>query len=145
MNARMADLVESRRRELRLEPKDLQRLTGLSGQALLNIRQGKVRRYTEGTINVVADALQWETDWYDRILAGDDPKPIQPGDGPVDSPAPTDYERLRKMLELHFTNLHATMEEMSGHIADLEKRLASVQQFVRWREAMLRGGEAPQT
>lgn len=174
VSERMAELVEARRKELRLEPKDLQRMTGLSGQAILNVRQGKVRRYTEGTINAIADALQWAPDWYDRILEGGTPVPTT--ETPPAQPdmaalmermnailevgerrgaemdrvaeaafaAKAEQEALRGLLEAVAASGVRGMTELTAAVHELAVKVDRISRFVDWREAQLTDGRGNQ-
>lgn len=69
----MAEAVEGRRRELRLRPGQFAQAAGLTPQGLDPVRKGIRRSYSEKTLDGVAQALRWPTDWYDRLQAGEDP------------------------------------------------------------------------
>lgn len=71
----LAEAVRTRMRELRLAPKDLEPRSGLTAQQWQHVRTGRRRNYQSRTIFGVAKALEWEPDWYDRILRGEAPVP----------------------------------------------------------------------
>lgn len=69
----MAQAVERRRLALDLSLGDFERISGLTRQGLLPVRNGVRKAYSEKTRRGVARALRWPIDWYDRLLAGEDP------------------------------------------------------------------------
>lgn len=71
--------IEARRLELGFTPTTLADATGLSLQALKNIRKGKVRAYQERLTIPLTDALRWSTDSIDRLLQGLEPVPTMGG------------------------------------------------------------------
>ena len=77
----LAEAVEQRRRELGLTIGDFAAAAGLTRQGLDPIRRGVVKQYEDRTLFGVARALRWAGDWYDRILAGDDPAELATPNG----------------------------------------------------------------
>lgn len=70
----MSEAVESRRQALGLSPGRFAEATGLTRQGAANVRSGKRRLYQDDTIHGVARALRWRRDWYERLLAGEEPE-----------------------------------------------------------------------
>ena len=79
-SASLAEAVERRRKELGLTPNALAEATGLSLQALRNIRRGEIRQYQERLTFPLTQALGWSPDSIDRILAGGDPVVVEVDD-----------------------------------------------------------------
>jgi hypothetical protein len=69
----MADAVERRAVQRGLSPTLFAELAGLTNSGLAPVREGRRRNYSTKTRFGVATALGWPVDWYDRILAGEDP------------------------------------------------------------------------
>lgn len=89
-SSHLAGAIEDRRKELGHTPTTLAAATGLSLQALKNIRRGEVRRYQERLTMPLARALGWSADSIDRLLRGEDP--VVENAAPPRSPI-TDDER----------------------------------------------------
>lgn len=103
----MAERVENRRKELRLSPGDFAGRAGLTRQALADVRGGKRKQYQDVTINGVARALRWKTDWYERILAGKAPV--------VDRDAPSSEDRVDR-LEIRVDELDARLVSLRDEL-----------------------------
>lgn len=69
----LANAIEGRRKELDYTPTGLAEATGLSLQALKNIRRGEVRQYQERLTMPLTKALRWTPDSIERLLHGDEP------------------------------------------------------------------------
>jgi hypothetical protein len=72
----LAARVEARRRELGFTPTTLIDATGLSAQALKNIRQGEIRQYQERLTIPLTRALRWTPDSIDRLLRDEEATPL---------------------------------------------------------------------
>jgi transcriptional regulator with XRE-family HTH domain len=70
----MGEAIETRRKSLRLQPGQFAKAAGLTPQGVDPVRKGFRRNYSEKTLIGVAIALRWPLDWYDRLIAGEDPK-----------------------------------------------------------------------
>lgn len=103
----MAAAVEKRRKDLRLSPGAFADAAGLTRQALAPVRAGLRRGYQDVTINGVAEALRWERDWYDRLLAGKKPLPRKAAPD-VDVAAAEELAELRGRV----TELEAKISEL---------------------------------
>jgi transcriptional regulator with XRE-family HTH domain len=69
----MAKAIEDRRRARQLSPSDFARQAGLTVQGIAPVRNGVRKGYQDKVRAGVARALAWPLDWYDRLLAGEDP------------------------------------------------------------------------
>lgn len=69
----LAGHIEARRKELGYTPTTLADATGLSPQALKNIRNGEIRQYQERLTVPLTQALQWSGDSISRLLDGQAP------------------------------------------------------------------------
>lgn len=69
----LADRVEARRVELGYTISALAEATGLTQQALKNVRNGERRRYQDRLTLPLTAALRWSSDSIDRLLAGEEP------------------------------------------------------------------------
>lgn len=69
----MAEAVEARRKRRKLSPGGFASAAGLTPTGLAPVRKGTRKDYSEKTTVGVARALRWPLDWYDRLLAGEDP------------------------------------------------------------------------
>jgi len=107
----MARAVEDRRRELGITLPRFREITGLTDQALRNVRRGLRRRYAESTVMSVAGALSWEVDWYDRLLAGEEPVEVSSPGRP--------HGGGWAALEQH-VRLQAQVEELAARVQELE-------------------------
>jgi transcriptional regulator with XRE-family HTH domain len=67
----LAEAIETRRRELGLSPTDLAEATGVTPEALRNLRRGDVRRYQERLTGPVTRVLGLVPDAIERLLAGE--------------------------------------------------------------------------
>lgn len=74
----LAKHVEQRRVELGYTPTTLAEATGLSLQAIKNVRRGEVRQYQERLTGPLTRALGWSRDSIDLLLAGKRPKVVDP-------------------------------------------------------------------
>ena len=74
----LASAVERRRKELGFTPTTLREATGLSLQALKNLRNGEVRAYQERLTMPLTTALLWTPDSIQRLLDGQEPIVIGP-------------------------------------------------------------------
>lgn len=92
-SAHLASRVEARRRELGMTPTELADATGLSAAALLNLRNGEIRRYQERLTLPLTRVFGWSPDSIDRLLNGDEPVRV---DVAAD---PDDVTRLRAAVE----------------------------------------------
>lgn len=72
---------------------EMTRASGLSRPQMDKVVRGERRRYQDVTIESVARALQWQADWYERLLAGKMPLPLD-GAAPLMSP-----ERLNERID----------------------------------------------
>lgn len=68
----MAEAIEGRREQLHLSPGDFAHSAGLTAQGLAPVRRGYRRQYQAKVRNGVARALRWPTDWYSRLIDGED-------------------------------------------------------------------------
>ncbi len=93
----MAKAVEDRRHQLGMDLATFREATGLTGQALLNVRKGLRRAYAESTQLAVASALRWEMGWYDRLLAGE--APVEKSD-PVGSEPSVDRTEFKQLVDV---------------------------------------------
>lgn len=119
----LARLIEVRRKERGYRTVGaFNAAVGKSDQAVLNIRTGKVRDYSDDLKWAVCDALWWRRDSIDRILAGKKPVPI---DGPPTPPQQTPDAELSDRLGA----IEGRQREGVAAIADLLERAeaASVQ------------------
>lgn len=75
--ARLADLMDARRRDLRLTWDEVATRAGINRETLRQIRNGNgdIRPLSKTGIE---DALEWERGSVDAILAGSEPTPIEP-------------------------------------------------------------------
>jgi DNA-binding Xre family transcriptional regulator len=101
----LKDTVEARMAELGLSPKALADRTGLTQQALLNVRNGKRRAYQRRLTVPLCEALGWKPDGIKRLLAGQKPELLEGR-----QPADTDevramVERLTRVVEHHSEQL----------------------------------------
>lgn len=136
---KLAETVEARRRELRLSPGEFAERSGLTRQGLGRVRKGEDREYQDSTINGVAAALQWGTDWLDRIRAGKQPRVATP-EPPASALTQPDEILLPSLVELahqveridldanrqHVATLatNAKIDDLVEVVADLSRRLA---------------------
>lgn len=74
VSAHLAEAIETRRTELGLSPTAFAEATGLSLQALRNLRRGEVRRYQDRLTMPVTRVLGWTPDSIDRLLRGEPPQ-----------------------------------------------------------------------
>lgn len=111
----MAERVESRRKELRLSPGDFAKRAGLTRQALADVRGGKRKQYQDVTINGVARALRWKTDWYERLLVGKSPV--------VDGKLPPSDDRI--------DGLEARVDGLEGALVSLRDELRAAIEVLR--------------
>lgn len=119
----MRQAVEGRRRELRLSVGELAELAGLSRQGIANVREGRQRDYHESTIFGIARALRWDVDWYERILAGEEPRPA-----PVrDELTPDDRTLTDRvaMLEAQLALVQTRHDELASSVERIASALAS--------------------
>lgn len=108
----LADAVEARRKALGLTVSDLQERTGLSGQALLNVRRGDVRRYQERLTVPLTRSLGWTSDSIERLLAGQDPIEVEP--------APAEADRVDEVLDA-FRQAVAKSSSRDARLSDVVK------------------------
>lgn len=116
---RLALLMDDRRRELRLTWDQVAAAAGVNRETLRLIRQGdgQIRPLTKDGIE---DALQWQRDSIDAILAGGDPTPIGQKPAPQPKPeSPPTLEELRDMVR----KSAAENERLKARMAALEERL----------------------
>lgn len=123
---RLADAVEARRRELELSPGDLAERSGLSAQALRNVRNGVVRDYQERLTIPLTRALHWSPDSIDRLLNGDDPIEL-------DTPAPTSAGGMDEVNDLIAALRHAATKS-DGRDTKLDQIIELCEQVVRNQE-----------
>jgi transcriptional regulator with XRE-family HTH domain len=119
---RMAERVEARRRELGLAPGAFAERSGLTAPALAHVRAGRKRRYQESTIYGVARALRWRTDWYERLLADQEPEVDDgalPSDGQFDRGVP-DHPQLAASGSIDVSDLS---NEDRQYVLELVERL----------------------
>jgi len=93
---RLAELMEERRKDLRLRWQDVAEASGLSLKTLHSVRSSD-RRVAELTKTGVEDGLRWEHGSVDLILSGGDPVPL-PATAEAafsPSPAPDDIDVMR--------------------------------------------------
>ena len=78
----LAKRIEQQRKALGYSPTGLATATGLSLQAIKNIRKGEIRQYQDRTTGPLTRVLGWTPDSIERLLRGEEPEPltIQPGD-----------------------------------------------------------------
>jgi hypothetical protein len=112
----MAEAVEKRRWDLGLNPSAFAEAAGLTLPGTMPVRKGVRRNYEEKTRRGIARALQWPIDWYERLLAGEDPETF-PGLVPVaDS---IDFNsRIARMPE----HVRKTIEDIIDRFEEQERR-----------------------
>jgi hypothetical protein len=101
----MAEAVEARWQALRLTPGTFAEASGLTRQGLDPVRAGERRSYKRATILGVAKALHWRDDWYDRLLAGEQP--------------------VEEVGVHNRSDIQAEVEELRSLVHDLTEALAS--------------------
>jgi hypothetical protein len=69
----MAEAIERRRLDVGLSKGSLAARAGRSRETLRPVLAGVRRKYDDDTIFGVGRSLRWRNDWYDRLLAGDEP------------------------------------------------------------------------
>lgn len=69
----MKEAIDARRAQRHLSPGEFATAAGLTEQGLAPVRRGDRRNYQDKVRRGVAVALAWPLDWYDRILAGENP------------------------------------------------------------------------
>lgn len=69
----MKEAIDARRAQRHLSPGEFAAAAGLTEQGLAPVRRGARRAYQDKVRRGVAVALAWPLDWYDRILAGQNP------------------------------------------------------------------------
>ena len=69
----MKEAIDARRAQRHLSPGQFAVAAGLTEQGLAPVRRGARRNYQDKVRRGVAVALAWPLDWYDRILAGENP------------------------------------------------------------------------
>jgi transcriptional regulator with XRE-family HTH domain len=67
----LAEAIEARRRELGLSPTEFAEATGVTPEALRNLRHGDVRRYQERLTGPVTRVLGLVPDAIERLIAGE--------------------------------------------------------------------------
>lgn len=72
-SAFLREHIAQRMKELGYNPSSLRRATGLTGQGLLNIRNGEIRKYQARTTQPITMALRWTPDSIERLLRGEPP------------------------------------------------------------------------
>ena len=92
----MADAIRRRAEQRGLTPGLFVELSGLTEPGLRPVREGVRKQYAAKTRRGVAVALAWPLDWYDRLLAGEDPDDFPTSDH---SPAPMSIEQRISWLE----------------------------------------------
>ena len=108
----MADYVERRRRQLELTPGDFAERAGLTRQGLDPVRSGIRKDYADKTRFGVARALAWPTDWYERLLDGEDPADWLTTDSHMPAHASdTDHLDLTGVPEHVRRQVHALVDE----------------------------------
>jgi transcriptional regulator with XRE-family HTH domain len=115
----LADRIEARRKELRLSPTQLGERTGLSLQALKNIRQGQVRAYQERLTGPLTSALGWTPDSIERLLRGEEPV-LAETPSPSTPPTPEELQLMRSAL-------NEAIEKLDKRVAALEAALIAGQ------------------
>lgn len=106
----MAEIVEDRRRSRGLSIDELARRADLTREQVTRVRKGDRRRYDERTIDGIAVALDWQLDWYDRLLAGEEPV-----EGPPPWPITQEILRRRQArLDLEMSEIQAALDERRG-------------------------------
>lgn len=112
---RLADLMEARRRELRLRWQDVAEAAGLALKTLHSVRTGNsgIAALTETGIE---DALRWRRGSVSRVIAGGDPAPLEdPARAAAPQPAPEPAgPRLSVVLGL------AEIAELAASVDDIE-------------------------
>jgi hypothetical protein len=109
----MAEAVEGRRRQRRLSPSAFADAAGVTVQGLAPVRKGVRRDYQDKIRHGVAAALQWPSNWYDRLLAGEDWTTFPTVEH---APVKSDAERI------------AALEELVLDLAEAVERLTAGQQ-----------------
>lgn len=112
----MAEAIERRRKARRLAPSDFARASGLTMQGLAPVRSGVRKGYQEKVRSGVAKALAWPLDWYERLLAGDDPETFPDTEHP-DRPRSVD-DRL-SAVEADVADLRQTLARVERGISEL--------------------------
>jgi transcriptional regulator with XRE-family HTH domain len=116
--ARLAMLMDERRRDLRLTWDQVAGRAGINRETLRQIRtgSGNIRPLSATGIE---DALEWDRGSIDRILAGGDPAPV--GDRRV---ALADDASATETLQSEPTNaqLAAELAEVKQRSSELERR-----------------------
>ena len=105
----LARAIEARRRDLDMTVGDLAEKTGLSRQALLNVRRGDVREYQERLTIPLTRALGWTPDSIDRLLAGDQP---------LERHNPADQPDELSQLRADVAELQATVRELAALVRE---------------------------
>lgn len=112
----LAAAVEQRMTELGYTPTSLARATGLSLQAIKNVRRGEVRQYQPRLTLPLCAALHWSPSSVADILAGGQPTEL---DGPSrTSTDSTEVDRLRRQV--------AQLAELT---LDLKARVVTLEQL----------------
>ena len=104
----MATAVERRMTELGLTPTTFAAASGLTYEGLLPVRKGVAKSYAAKTRQGVARALGWPHDWYQRLVAGEDPRSW------TDAPGATEATVMARL-----DNLEAGQAEISGLVREL--------------------------
>lgn len=91
----------------------LAQAAGLTTEALIPVRKGFRKNYARKTRLGLAKALAWPLDWYERLLAGDDPAEF-----------PTvENGHVRITVEDRVTALEEAVQRIEGTLRRLVDRL----------------------
>lgn len=104
----MAEAIERRMNELGLTPTTLATASGLTYEGVRPVMLGTRKAYQAKTRQGVARALGWPHDWYQRLLAGEDPTTW------TDTQAATQGNVLARL-----DNLEAGQVELNGLVREL--------------------------
>lgn len=123
VNQLMVEAFARRCDELRLTLNDLVDRSGLTRQGIANVKNGHERHYHKATIYGIAEALEWEPDWYDRLRAGKKPKPAisRSDDGPR-----SEVGELRRAVR----ELLLDAKDRERRIADYDARFSALESDV---------------
>lgn len=92
---RLAELMEGRRKDLRLRWQDVAEASGLSLKTLHSVRSSD-KRVAELTKTGIEDGLRWEHGSVDLILSGGDPVPLPAAEAAFPlSPAADDFDVMQ--------------------------------------------------